>query len=169
MLTFKQFIAEAREVPKLPWEKNPTIGWWEDKNPLRVYHGTQLKHLESIAKTGLDRLDAGTGMISFALEPYTARAFASMGGEAEFRKAGAKAKAIPESERITLVFDLPRAWVTAHRDPDLRGNDSLHLKRLLNKDEYDKFDSNDQQFYQLCELRVNAKVPAKYLVGYMVK
>jgi hypothetical protein len=167
-ITFKEFLAEE-SGSKLPWNGSPAIGWWRDGSKLRVYHGTDLQHYDSIAKTGLDRLDPKTGMISFALEPFTARAFSVMGGEARFLGAGAHAKTVPENKRITLVFDLPRAFVDAHEDPDLRGNDPEHKKRLQDEDEYRKFKGGDQQYYQLCELRVNAKVPAKYLVGYMVK
>ena len=166
-MSFKEFLAEQES--KLPWNGSPDIGWWRDGAKLRVYHGTDLAHYESIAKTGLDRLDARTGMISFALEPFTARAFAVMGGEARFLGAGAKAKTVPQDKRITLVFDLPRSFVDKYEDPDLRGNDPEHKKRLEDKAVYDAWDGSDQQYYQLCELRVSSKVPAKYLVGYMMK
>lgn len=168
MITFKQFITEA-EVKKIPWVSAPTIGWWRDGSKVRVYHGTDIAHLESISKTGLDRLDARTGMISFALEPNTARAFAVMGGEARFLGAGAKAKTVEEKKRVTLVFDLPMSFVKKYEDPDLHGNDAEHKKRLREKELYDAWTDNDQQYYQLCELRVSSKVPAKYLVGYMLK
>lgn len=170
MVSFKQFLIEQQtSVPKLPWDGNPDIGWWRDGKTLRTYHGTTIDHLDSIAADGLNRLDAKTGMVSFALEPFTARAFAVMGGEARFLGAGAKAKVVPKDKRITLVFDLPQSFVSKYEDPDLRGNDELHLRRLRERDLYDEFDGSDQQYYQLCELRVSSVVPAKYLVGYMVK
>lgn len=167
MLTFKQFIQEQES--KMPWNSSPDIGWWRDGDTLRVYHGTDMAHYESIAKTGLDRLDARTGMISFAIEPFTARAFAVMGGEARFLGAGAKAKVVAADKRITLVFDLPRSFVDQYEDPDLGGNDPQHKERLRDKAVYDEFEGSDQQYYQLCELRIKSKVPPKYLVGYMMK
>jgi hypothetical protein len=156
-------------VSRLPWNSAPDIGWWRDGKVLRTYHGSNMKYLESFAENGLNRKDSGTGMISLAYEPFTARAFAAMGGEAEFRKAGAKAKTIPENERITLVFDIPQSFVKKYEDPNLRGNDPVHLARLRNKEEYEAWTGTDQQYYQLCELRVSSEVPAKYLVGYMIK
>lgn len=156
-------------LEKLAWDSNPTIGWWRDADVLRLYHGTNSANLDSIAKSGLNRMDSRTGMISFAFEPFTARAFAVMGGEENFRAAGAKAKIVPENQRAVLVFDVPMSWILKHEDPDLRGNDDMHLRRLRSKSEYEKFDGNDQQYYQLCELRVDAAVPVDFLVGYMIK
>lgn len=168
MITFKQFC-ESKGPARLPWDSNPKIGWWESGRSLRLYHGTNLDHLDSIAATGLDRLDARTGMISFALEPFTARAFAVMGGEARFLAAGSKALVVPENKRVVLVFDVPRGFIQNHRDPDLRGNDPEHKQRLTNRELYDEWNSTDQQYYQLCELRLSSKIPPKYLVGYMLK
>jgi hypothetical protein len=110
-------------------------------------------------------------MFSFALEPYTARAYAVMGGEARFLSAKKKAKSlvVPENQRAVVVFEVPRDWVFKHEDPDLGGNTGDHKERLTNKEKYDAFDDDDQQYYQFCELRVNAPVPAKYIVGYMLK
>ena len=39
----------------------------------------------------------------------------------------------------------------------------------MSKEIYDSWNNNDQQYYQLCELRVRAHVPPKFLVGYMMK
>jgi RNA:NAD 2'-phosphotransferase (TPT1/KptA family) len=70
------------KIPRqLPWQGNVQIGWWQDNKVMRMYHGTNLDFVPSIAKEGLNRLDASTGMISFAYEPFTARAFAVMGGK----------------------------------------------------------------------------------------
>lgn len=77
---------------QIQWDGNPKIGWWKDTKVLRLYHGTNIEYLESISKEGLNKPDPKTGMISFAIEPFTARAFAVMGGEARFLGAGAKAK-----------------------------------------------------------------------------
>lgn len=168
MITFSQFL-EDTAAKKIPWNGTPNIGWWEDANPLRVYHGTDIQFLDSIAKEGLNRLDKKTGMVSLALEPFTARAFAVIGGEARFLGAGAHAKVVPQDKRIVVVFDLPKSWVEEHRDDFLGGNDSEHKKRLLTKALYDEWKELDQQYYQLCELRVNATVPAKFFAGYMQK
>ena len=134
-----------------------------------MYHGTNLDFVDSFAKEGLNRPDPTTGMFSLAYEPFTARAFAVMGGEARFLASKSKALVVPESKRAVIVFDIPQTWITKHEDPDLRGNDDAHLERLRNKEVYEDWDNSDQQYYQLCELRANEPVPAKFMAGYMVK
>lgn len=162
-------LFESTAPAKLSWDSNPRIGWWRDSEILTLYHGTNVTNLENIAKDGLNRLDKTTGMISFAFEPFTARAFAVMGGEADFRAAGSKAKTIPESNRVVCVFQIPANWIHKFEDPDLRGNDPQHLKRLRSQAEYESWDGTDQQYYQLCELRVSSVVPKEFFTGYMIK
>lgn len=170
MKNFKQYIAESEgKTTRLPWNGNPTIGWWQDADVLRMYHGTNIDHLESFAREGLNRPDPRTKLYSLAFEPFTARAFAVMGGEARFLASKSKSQVVPENKRAVIVFDIPLKWINTHSDENLGGNDALHKERLLNKKLYDDWDSNDQQYYQFCELRVKAAVPAKYMSGYMLK
>ena len=157
------------EAKKLTWDENPNVGWWRDAKKLRLYHGTNIVNIESVSKTGLSKMDPDTGMISLAIEPFTARGYASMyGGESDFRKAGRKAKHVPMNERAIFVFDIPMDWILKHYDPDLSGNMS-YKKRLEDKSEYDNFTGPDYSYYALTELRVNTPVPAKFIVGYMIK
>jgi hypothetical protein len=168
MITFKQYLREDT-LPKLAWDPTPKIGWWRDADPLRLYHGTNLAHLDSFAEHGMNRPDPRTGMYSFAFEPFTARAFAIMGGEARLLASKAKPGVVPENQRVVIVFDIPQDWIERHQDLDLRGNDEEHLSRLQDKSKYDGWKGSDQQYYQLCELRVDAAVPAKFIAGYMLK
>lgn len=166
----KEFIVEnTSNVIRLPWDGNPNIGWWQSANPLRMYHGTNVDNLISFAREGLNRPDPRTKLYSLAFEPFTARAFAVMGGEARFLANKSKSLLVPENKRAVIVFDIPIKWIFAHADENLGGNDPLHKERLLNKELYDNWDSSDQQYYQLCELRVTAPVPPKYMSGYMIK
>ena len=169
MISFKQFITESGNSQKLPWNSNPTIGWWQSAKKLRMYHGTNLDNVESFAATGLNRPDPRTGLYSLAFEPFTARAFAVMGGEAHFLASKSKALVVPENKRAVIVFDIPLTWINKHADDFLGGNDEEHKERLQNKEIYDAWKNSDQQYYQLCELRVDAPVPAKYMTGYMLK
>ncbi len=168
MITFRQYLNE-NTLSKLPWNSTPDIGWWRDSDPIRLYHGTDLAHIDSFAKDGLNRPDPRTKMFSFALEPFTARAFAVMGGEARFLASKAKSGVVPMDKRAVIVFDVPYDWIKSHEDPDLGGNDKLHKDRLRDKALYDEWDDHDQQYYQLCELRVSAAVPPKFIKGYMLK
>ena len=167
MISFKTYLTESKT--KLPWDGNPTIGWWQDKKKLRMYHGTDLDHVESFFQTGLNRPDPQTGLYSLAYEPFTARAFAVMGGEAHFLASKSKALSVPENKRAVIVFDIPLTWINQHKDDFLGGNDDTHKSRLTDKTLYDEWEQSDQQYYQLCELRVKTAVPAKYMTGYMLK
>lgn len=168
MISFREF-SEAVSLKQIPWDANPKIGWWKDAKKLRMYHGTNIDNLEGFAKTGLSVPDPRTKLFSLAYEPFTARAFAVMGGEARFVAAKSKALSVPENKRVVIVFDIPQTWIAQHADEDLGGNDDTHKDRLLDKTLYDEWDHNDQQYYQLCELRVKIVVPAKFIVGYMIK
>lgn len=103
------------------------------------------------------------------MEPFTARAFATMGGEARFLAANARAQVVPADRRCVIVFDLPLSWVRASMDPDLHGNDPEHKQRLLNRELYDNWNRSDQQYYQLCEIRVSRPVSPQFISGYMLK
>jgi hypothetical protein len=150
----------------------PEIGWWEDADPLIMYHGTHQDNLDNIMKNGLTKKDVKTGMISLAFDPNTALGYAAMsgvGGEFSFRKAGAKVKSTPISERVVIKFNLPQKWVKTHMDKNLGGNLELQRERLKNKLEYEKFSKPDYVYYELCELRFNTIIPAEFISGIIRK
>ena len=170
-MNFKEFmLLEAKEIP---WS-NADTGWWEDQDPVILFHGTHERNIETIMKNGLDRKDPQTGFISLALEPHTAKGYASMsgvGGESDFRKAGAKVKSTPMSERAVFVFEIPQKWIQENMDKNLSGNVGDAKKRMQSKEEYELFKQNvgkpDYVYYQLAELRVKKEVPAKFIKGIM--
>lgn len=160
---------------KLAWDGSPKIGWWEDQQVLRLYHGTNIKNVDSVMKNGLNRKDPDTGMISLALEPNTAYGYASMsgsGGESAFRKAGTKVVHTPGHERAIFVLDIPMSWIKQHYDPNLSGNIGQARDHMKSKQKYvewmKKYD-DDQSYYAIAELRVKEAVPAKFIKGYMIK
>lgn len=156
-------------LKEIPWAATNDIGWWADQDTLTLYHGTHASNISSISKTGLDRKDPSTGMISLTLDPYTAKGYASMsGGESTFRQAGQKAKITPMSERAVLVFEIPLQWLTSHMDKNFGGNVGDARKNLQDKERYEQFPGPDTQYYQLTEFRVNTTVPAHFLKGYMI-
>lgn len=174
-MNFKSYLQEAvakktnATIKQLPWVGNPTIGWWKDAKILRMYHGTNSSNLQGFAETGLSVPDPRTGMFSLAYEPFTARAFAVMGGEARFLKHKSKSLLVPENQRAVVVFDIPMSWIKTNMDPDLSGNDDAHIEKLTDKSVYEAWTSTDQQYYQLCELRVKKPVPPSMIAGYMLK
>lgn len=153
---------------RIPFDSEPQIGWWQDRDPLILYHGSNIKNLDSILDNGLTRKDPRTGMISLAFDPNTARAYASMyGGEAEFRHAGARAAYVPMKDRVVIVCRVPKSWLQEHMDKTLGGNLVDEKKRLQDKDLYQEFNGPDFKYYELAELRVDTAVPANFIEGYM--
>lgn len=170
MLLNEFIIFENKEIP---WSQEDT-GWWEDGDSVTVFHGTHERNIPDILKNGLTRMDPDTGMISLALEPHTAKGYASMsgtGGEASFRKVGAKIKHTPMNERAVFKIVIPRDWLEANMDKNLSGNIGTAKNRMKSKEEYElfkKFEKKpDTAYYQLAELRVKKPVPAKFIKGVM--
>lgn len=163
-----KFNESLNEVKVLPWNDTAKVGWWRDQKYLTVYHGTNIKHLDSVLENGINVKDPVTGMISLALEPSTARGYAAMGGEYNFRSVGAKAQVVPMNQRVVFVFKIPMSWIEDNLDPRLGGNIGMAKDKLTNKDLYDKWTRSDSEYYQLTELRVKQTVPAKFIVGYML-
>ena len=168
MKTFKEYLTESAK--ELPWNSNPHIGWWEDNKVLRLYHGTNIRNLESVLKNGINKPDPNTGLISMALEPNTAFAYASMsgaGGEADFRKIGANPVHTKNSDRVVFVFDIPMEWIKKYYDPILSGNTPKERAKMQNKKLYRP--GADSMYYTLTELRFKTSIPPNFLVGYMTK
>lgn len=152
-------------LQELPWDPDPKIGWWRDNDPIRLYHGTHISRIRDIAASGLV---SSTGWVSLAVDPYTARGYASMtGGESEFRKAGKRARHAPMEERAVLVIEAPLGWLLENYDPSMGGNIGTARARMTDKSLYDDYDGSDYSYYALTELRVRDEVPPEYIVGYM--
>lgn len=158
-------------IREVPWLGSPKVGWWRDRDPVRFYHGTQLKNVDQVLKEGLRAPTEGptAGWVSLALDPNTAQGYASMGGESGFRAAGAKAAHVPQEQRAVLVVDLPRAWMEAHMNREMRGNIDWTRDRLVDRGLYERWRRSDSEYYQLTEIRVPVIVPPRFLRGYMRK
>lgn len=184
-MTFKEFlkenknrddiISQAREdfpnKKKYAWKGNPKIGWWADRNTVIFYHGTHFSRLSDILKNGLSAPTSGptANWVSLALEPNTAFGYASMGGESSFRAAGSKAKHIPSNERVVLVLKIPMSVIKKNMEKEFRGNVPETRDKLTNKNRYDKFTGQDQEYYALTEIRFPKKIDPKWILGYMIK
>ena len=166
MKTFKEFLKED----KVSFDKDPKIGWWKDHDHLTVYHGTHERNVEDIKKTGLNRPDPKTGMISVTHDPHTAHGYAAMsgaGGEADFRKAGNKVTHTPHEERAVIKMRIPKKWAEENMDHDLSGNLPSERKRMSDKSEYEKHEGQDQEYYRGTELRMKKPIPPEFIVGHM--
>jgi hypothetical protein len=183
MLSFRQYISESDDhgLKKLPWNKDPKIGWWkdhhnDDNGHVTLYHGTHERNLHHIAKHGLVAPDSGPTAhnVSLTHDSHTAHAYASMsgnGGESAFRGVRHKATTTPHHERATLVIKAPRKWVEDHYNKHMRGNIPETRDKLTNKEVYDKHAASgrpDHEHYRTTELRFH-HVPKEYIHGYMKK
>lgn len=187
MLRFSQFITEASESkPKLPFDKNADPGWHQDGDHMVVYHGTHEKNIPSMLKHGLNRPDPKTGMISVTHDPHTAHAYASMsggGGEASFRKAGAKVVSTPHNERAVVKMKIPMEWAKEHMDHKMGGNMGAEDKendlkdarlRMTDRGEHNRWkranpDKPGRVYYTGTEIRFKKHVPPEFIEGYMKK
>ena len=179
MKTFKQFIAEdSHGGKKLPWDKNPQIGWHEDGDHTIMYHGTHQKNLAGILKDGIHAPKDGdtAGMISMTHDPHTAHGYASMtGGETNWRRATSGktvAKSVPHNERVVLVAKIPHSWKKDNLVPGMKGNIDAVRDNLTNKQKYTDHvakGGRDHEYYATTELRFKDKIPPHFIVGYMKK
>lgn len=163
MKTFKEFLKEESHG-MIPWE-TPNHGWLgnfqhlPDDHVVTLYHGTSDDKVESIMKSGLTIPDKKTGFVSTSPDPNTGHAYAAMGGEADFRKAGKAARNIPHEERSVLKIETTAGWLKNRIDPNLKGNIGLASETLKSKEKYDNWRKNnpntpDSHYYQMSEYRI---------------
>lgn len=183
MYSFKDFLIEkTTEAKEIPFEHHPHVGWWKDKAEKdgyhTVYHGTHKRNLPHILKHGITHKDPRTGMISVTHDPHTAHGYAAMsgsGGEANFRRAGAKAVHTPHEDRVVIKMHLPKHFVDKHHDPHFHGNPNHgNRNKMTDKAHYDNWKKQnphkpDHEFYQVSELRLKEKISPHHIVGYMHK
>lgn len=169
--------SEDIKAHKVPFEKNPHIGWYKDKDHIVAYHGTHERNLHSVLKHGLTHKDPKTGHISVAVDPHTAHGYAAMsgsGGEAGFRSAGGGAVNTPHEHRAVVKLHIPKDWAEKHMDHNLGGNVGESRKRMAHKEEYESWkkknpSAGDHEYYALSELRFNKEIPKHFVKGYMKK
>ncbi len=171
MKNFRNFLLE-KKIKKVPFNKNPKIGWWLDSDPITFYHGTHIDNLEFISKNGIVAPKEGStkDWVSLALEPFTGRGYAAMsgvGGETAFRSAGKKVKSTPIKDRIVFVIELPKKLVLSKMAPE-RGAVQSTKRKLTDKDLYNSWTKTDQEYYQLTEIRMPKVVAPKFIKGYML-
>jgi len=172
-------LVESEDIKahKVPFEKNPHIGWYKDKDHIVAYHGTHERNLHSVLKHGLAHKDPKTGHISVAVDPHTAHGYAAMsgsGGEANFRSAGGGAVNTPHEHRAVVKLHIPKDWAEKHMDHNLGGNVGESRKRMAHKEEYESWkkknpSAGDHEYYALSELRFNKEIPKHFVKGYMKK
>lgn len=171
MLTFIQYLLED----EIPYNHKTNHGFWNDptRDYVDVYHGTHERNIKSIEQNGLNRPDPKTGMISVTMDPNTAHGYAAMsgsGGEANFRRAGAKPVNTPHEERAVLKFRIPRTWLNDNMDTNLRGNIGDALDRMQSKERYDEWRKNnpvsDHGYYSTTELRLDKPIPKEFYMGH---
>lgn len=167
-------IKDLFEAKELPSNYHPNIGWWLDSDPVTFYHGTHTNNLQGVLENGLYAPKEGptANWISLALDPVTARGYASMGGgETSFRKAGGKAVHIPKEQRIVFVIQLPQSYFLP-KMADARGHMDVQRSKLKDKNLFLQFKEEhpnypDTKYYELTEIRLPGHISPKFIVGWM--
>lgn len=155
------------------WQGNPKIGWWLDNDPVTFYHGTHKKNIPFILENGIIAPKEGptAGWVSLALEPNTAIGYASMsgiGGETQFRAAGKKAVHTPLEDRVVFVLKIPQDYFLP-KMAEQRGAMKTERNKLKDKEQYEKWQGSDQEYYALTEIRLPELAPVKFIQNYMFK
>jgi hypothetical protein len=163
----------------------PKIGWWLDRDPVRLYHGTHTRNLDNILKSGIQAPTEGStaGKVSLAIDPLTARAYASMsglGGEHKFkgfRNVGQSKNIqtkVPMEERVVFIIQFPREYVLKIMNTEgfmARGHMSELVHRLDDKNEYQRLvvdgGMSEKEYYSRTEIRV-PEVKPQDIVGYTI-
>lgn len=171
-MRYQEIIKE--KANKRPWNGNPTIGWWLDNDPVTFYHGTHETRLEDVFEHGLIAPTTGPtkDWVSLALEPNTGHGYASMtGGESSFRAAGARARHVPQEERIVFVLQISQSYFLQKMAP-MRGAVEEYKEKLTDRNLYEAWKEQgktDQEYYAITEIRLPKSVPVNFIVGYMKK
>lgn len=128
-------------MKKLRWQRNPQIGFWLDKDPIRLYYGADGLDLDQVYKQGI----IGLQWLDCYLDPYS-----------------------PDSETL-LVIEVPMRWLYPHMDQRFGGNKEEKRKRLLQKVLYIKWTRFDYLYYRDAKIRIAKAIPPRFILGYMEK
>lgn len=149
--------------------------WSKNKTHLVVYHGTHIRNVPGITDLngpGISNKDPKTGMVSVAIGSHgesVGHGYAAMSGEHNFRQSGKKAVTVPHEDRAVVVAHIPMDWVHQHVDRNFGGNSPDIKRRLADPEAHNEYvKKNGEDFSPLTtpELRFDAPIEAKYIVGY---
>ena len=148
MKTF-DLVSEQTTSKKLEWTDDPSIGWFLESNPCRLYIGANEDNISDILENGIFADD--DGYIKCALEPHTAH-FNAM----------PLTESVSDDKRVIVVVDLPQGFTT--KNPIYTENN-----KVTNKELYEGWGKSDVEYYALVEVFVPKYIPVNYIKGYMVK
>jgi hypothetical protein len=141
-----EFFEQQLKFKKMAWVSDPSIGWFMNADPVRLYYGAPTSQLKSIFENGIYANDAG--YVVCALDPYTANYHVPLTEN--------------EDRRAIVVIDIPSSY-TKNRPF------YIESKKITDKDLYESWGKSDVEFYALADVEVPLHIPNKYIKGYMVK
>jgi hypothetical protein len=133
-------------MKRVLWDRNPTINFWIENDPIRFYYGTPLIP-ERFQRTGIMTPSRWVSL--------------SLVADRELRRVG-------EDGHI-LVIELPTRWMMDHMNPRLDGNDKTEKDHLLEKELYTKWTGTDSSYYAETTIRIANLVPSRYIIGFTKK
>lgn len=93
---------------------------------MTLYHGTHKDNVESFKAKGIlaneERTNKERGTVFATPRPDVGFAYAVMGGETNYLKAGSKAKDVPDSDRALVVLKIPKKWYDENKVRESTGS-----------------------------------------------
>lgn len=154
-MRFTSIVSETVQNKKLPWVKNPEIGFLAESPRTRLYYGCDSSKLKTIFREGI--FAAEDGYIMCSAEPYTALSHATMRQSIS--------ESIDDTTRCVVVVDIPLGFFD--KQELVIENDSK--KRFTNQKLYEEWGRADCEYYALIGVRVPDHIPVSWIQGWMTK
>lgn len=154
-MRFTSIVTETVQNKKLPWVKNPEIGFLAESPRTRLYYGSDSLKLKNIFREGIYAAD--DGFILCSAEPYTALSHATM--------RQSLTESIDDTTRCVVVFDVPLSFFD--KNELVIENDTK--KRFTDLKLYEEWGRADCEYYALINVKVPDHVPVTWIRGWMTK
>ena len=148
-MKISDLVTEQVKTKKIDWAEDPTIGWFMDHDPLRVYYGASESDVANILENGIYADESG--YVKCALEPYTAHLHAMP-----------LLETYDKDNRVVFVIDIPTNQSTSN---------PLYVEKgsATDKDLYESWGKSDVEFYALVDIKTPKHIPVNFIKGYMIK
>ena len=134
---------------KIEWESDPSIGWFMESNPFRVYYGAPKDEVANILENGIFADD--DGYVKCALEPYTAH-----------YQAMPLTESCENDKRVVFIVDIPTNY-------SIKNPVYTEDARVTDKELYENWGKSDAEYYALAEVCIPKHIPVTCIKGYMIK
>ena len=147
-------LNQARiQAEKLPWPKNPSLGWIGDNKYVPAFYGVSASKLKPIFKNGIMTSPDGYTLVS--CDPYTARTHSWM------REGILSESEIFQNDTVVLHLKLPRNRVDIQNS---KWDDPCG--RLNDRKIYESWQGSDSEYYACINWYVPHDISPEFIRGY---